>query len=90
MILRIDNKGACDLINNWSVGGRMRHVEVKQWFLRELKEQGLIETIWISTDEIPSDLYTKNLGGPTFSKHTTVFCGEDKYMKATADDTIDS
>jgi hypothetical protein len=29
-------------VNNWSVGGRLRHVEVKTHFLRELKEQGLI------------------------------------------------
>jgi hypothetical protein len=27
MILEIDNKGAKDLVNNWSVGGRLRHVE---------------------------------------------------------------
>jgi hypothetical protein len=26
----IDNKGAKDLVNNWSVGGRLRHVEVKK------------------------------------------------------------
>jgi hypothetical protein len=29
MTLRMDNKGAKDLFNNWSVGGRMRHIEVK-------------------------------------------------------------
>jgi hypothetical protein len=28
MLLEIDNKGAKDLINNWSVGGRLRHIEV--------------------------------------------------------------
>ena len=27
MILRIDNKGAVDLANNWSCGGRTRHVK---------------------------------------------------------------
>jgi hypothetical protein len=30
MVLEIDNKGAKDLVNNWSVGGRLRHVEVKK------------------------------------------------------------
>jgi hypothetical protein len=29
MILEVDNKGAKDLVNNWSVGGRLRHIEVK-------------------------------------------------------------
>ncbi len=28
MILEMDNKGAVDLANNWSIGGRTRHVDV--------------------------------------------------------------
>ena len=34
MKLEIENKGATYITNNWSVGGRFRHVEVKQIFLR--------------------------------------------------------
>jgi hypothetical protein len=40
MILEIDNKGAKDLTCNCAVGGRTRHLEVKQYFLRELRERG--------------------------------------------------
>jgi hypothetical protein len=32
MILEMDNKGAVDLINSFSVGGRTRHIDVKQCF----------------------------------------------------------
>eukprot|EP00957_Ditylum_brightwellii_P011861 893952-Ditylum_brightwellii.AAC.1 len=46
MTLFIDNKGAVDFSNNWSIGGRTRHIEVKQYFLRELKEAGLLEIKW--------------------------------------------
>ncbi len=42
MVLEMDNKGAVDLAKNYSVGGRTRHVDVKFFFLRELKEQGLL------------------------------------------------
>ena len=42
MLLEIDNKGAVDLANNWSVGGRTRHVDVRNHFLRELKDEGLM------------------------------------------------
>jgi hypothetical protein len=42
MIPEIDNKGAVDLTHNWSIGGRTRHVEVRQYFLRDLKEDGII------------------------------------------------
>ncbi len=76
MILEIDNKGAVDLTHNWSVGGRTRHVEVRQYFLRDLKEDGVIWSKWISGYSNSSDLFTKNLGGPLFEKHTSTYCGD--------------
>jgi hypothetical protein len=78
MILEIDNKGAKDLIDNWSVGGRLRHVEVKQFFLRELKEQGLLKVKWLCSESNTSDMFTKNLGGPLFTQHTSAICGPDE------------
>ena len=80
MILEVDNKGAIDLANNWSVTGRTRHASVRQNFLRELKEAGIIHLVWIPTDENSVDLFTKNLAGPLFQKHTAVYCGVDAYM----------
>jgi hypothetical protein len=47
MILKVDNKGAVDLANNWSIGGRTRHIEVRQYFLRDLKMEGIIRAEWI-------------------------------------------
>jgi hypothetical protein len=81
MIMEVDNKGAVDLTNNWSVGGRTRHVDVRMHFLRELKEQGLLLVVWVSNKLMSSDLFTKNLAGPDFQQHTAVYCGHDEYMK---------
>jgi hypothetical protein len=36
---KMDNKGAVDFNHNYSVGGRTRHIELKQYFLRECKRQ---------------------------------------------------
>ena len=80
MVLEMDNKGAVDLANNWTVGGRTRHQSVRKAFLRELKEQGLLSINWILTDSNEADLYTKNLNGATFVKHCSVFTGMDEYM----------
>jgi hypothetical protein len=33
MVLEMDNRGAIDLINSFSVGGCTRHIDVKQCFL---------------------------------------------------------
>jgi len=80
MILEIDNKGAVDLSKNWSVNGRTRHDSIRQSFLRELNEDGIISVKWIPTDDNSSDLFTKNLSGPAFEKHASVYVGKDEYM----------
>ena len=79
MILYIDNKGAVDLANSWSVGGRTRHMDCRVNWLRELKEKGILLCKWESSLTMSSDLFTKNLGGALFNRFTKVYCGEDKY-----------
>ena len=69
MVLKMDNKGAVDLINSWSAGGRTRHVGVRINFLRELKEKGILVVRWMSGDDNDADIHTKNLGDMAFSKH---------------------
>jgi hypothetical protein len=81
MILELDNKGALDLGNNYSVGGRTSHVEIQQYFLRQLKEENIIKVIWTPGELNSSDLYTNNLAPTDFEKHTKVYVGNDKYMK---------
>jgi hypothetical protein len=79
MMLTIDNKGAVDYANNWSSSGRMRHACIKLSFIRELKEKGVINVNWCKSEEMPADLFTKNLSGPIFKRHTATFCGTDDY-----------
>jgi len=81
MILEVDNKGAVDLINNYSVGGRTRHMETRQYYLRELQEQGIMSVKWKAGTENSSDLYTKNLARKEFKKHARAFVGCDTYME---------
>ena len=71
--LEVDNEGAVDLVNSWSVGGRTKHIEVRQYFLRELKENGIINTVWKSGKSNESDLFTKNLSGQDFNRHAQNF-----------------
>jgi hypothetical protein len=81
MILEVDNKGAEDLVNNYSVGGRTRHVETRQYFLRQLKEEHIINVVWTPRELNISNLYTKNLARADFEKHTKEYVGDDEYMK---------
>ena len=79
MILEVDNSGAVDLANNWSAGGRTRHMETRMFFLRQLKEEGILETKWVRGTDNPVDLNTKNLAGPAFNKCAKTFVGDDHY-----------
>eukprot|EP00957_Ditylum_brightwellii_P132688 10117733-Ditylum_brightwellii.AAC.1 len=73
MILYVDNKGANDFGHNWSVGGRTRHIEVKQYFLRKLRKAGIIECRWKSGNKMRSDIFIKNCPGLLFEKHASKF-----------------
>ena len=57
----------------------MHHIEVKENFLRDLKEEGIIHTKWIPGETNPADLFMKNLPGLEFEKHIQIFCGKDQY-----------
>lgn len=59
--LTLDNKSAVDLAHNWSEGGQTMHEDIKDHFLRELKEEGLIETQWASGSENRAGMLSKNV-----------------------------
>jgi hypothetical protein len=61
--------------------GVLRNVDIQQYFLRDLKEDGIIKTQWIPTLENSADLFTKNLYGPLFEKHIRTYVGIDMYME---------
>ena len=42
MILEMENSGAVDIANSLSVGSRTHQVDVHNYFLHELKDQGLL------------------------------------------------
>jgi hypothetical protein len=81
MILEMDNKEAVELYKNWSVCRRTRHDCIRQSFLRELNEEGIIMVKWIPTEENSTDIFAKNLNGPAFAKHASTYIGIDEYMK---------
>ena len=37
MVLEMNNSGAVDIVKSWSVGGRTRHMDVRNYFLHNLR-----------------------------------------------------
>jgi hypothetical protein len=82
MVLEMDNKGAVDLANSWSVGGRTRHVDVQiMYFLQELKDDGWLVIRHISGDDNDANIFTKNTTAAVFNKHVDKFVGNDEYVQ---------
>eukprot|EP00957_Ditylum_brightwellii_P162781 12395803-Ditylum_brightwellii.AAC.1 len=67
VVLYIDNIRAVDLANNWSVEGCTRHMEMRMFFLHDLKESGVLEIKWLKGVENPVDIFTNNLAGPAYN-----------------------
>ena len=94
MIIEIDNKGAVDLFNNWSISRNTRAISVRLAFVRELKEAGIIDIKWIKGEDNSADLFTKNLETRSFLKHMSVYCVDMVDGKPTPirfeDDSVES
>ena len=80
MVLEIDNKGAVDLANNWSVGGRTRHVDVQNYFLRDLKDEGTLVIWFVPEDDNDAGIFTKNVTTAIHKKHIPKFVRVNGYM----------
>jgi Reverse transcriptase (RNA-dependent DNA polymerase) len=75
MIINTDSQSTVDQFNSWSVGGRTRHSEAKMMWLRELKEEGVLDLQWVPSEQNFADLLTKNLPGADFDRHAKIFTG---------------
>ena len=60
-ILLVDNKSAIDVAYNPEHHGRMKHVDRRHFFVRELIEDGKIRVTFVRTADNYADLFTKPL-----------------------------
>ena len=63
-----DNQGAIFISSNPVTERRSKHIDIRYHYIRELIEDKKVEVFYISTDENPADLFTKNLGRIKFLK----------------------
>eukprot|EP00957_Ditylum_brightwellii_P210903 15365538-Ditylum_brightwellii.AAC.1 len=75
MLLYMDNSGAIDLIHNWSASGRIRHMETRMFFLRDVKEGGILEIKWSKGSGNPAD------GGQLTQQTGRVMCEQGRVLE---------
>jgi hypothetical protein len=60
--LYIDNRSALSVAKNPEHHGRMKHLDLRFYWLRDEVEKGHIDVIHLRTDDMPADIMTKALG----------------------------
>jgi hypothetical protein len=64
--LLVDNKAAIDVAYNPEHHSRVKHVERRHFFIREMVEEGRIRVPFVSTVDNCADFFTKALTGKQF------------------------
>jgi hypothetical protein len=70
ILIKVDNVGAIYLSNNFALSQRTKHIDIRQHFVREFVEVGIIKTIFVPTDDNEADINTKNTMEAPFIRHT--------------------
>ena len=69
--VRVDNVGAIFMSNNVAMSQRTKHVDCCLRFVNEFVFEGFIEIVFAKCGDNDSDIFTKNLGGEAFSRHSS-------------------
>ena len=64
-----DNKGAYDLCHRYTSSQHSRHIERKEYKMRELRGAGKVVVKYIETNKNTADLFTKVLARAPFEEH---------------------
>ena len=69
IVARVDNIGAMFLSNNYALSQRTKHISVRQHFVRQYVEDGIVKVVFVRSKQNDSDIFTKNLNKELFDKH---------------------
>ena len=56
-------------------------MDVCNYFLCELKDQGLLVIRHISGESNDADIFTKNVASAIFDRHVPLYVGHDEYLR---------
>ena len=68
-IVHCDNQGTIFLTKNQQVSSRTKHIQIREFWIRDLQESGAIDTKFCRSENNYSDICTKNVSLKTFTRH---------------------
>ena len=67
-ILRMDNQSAISVSKNPEYHGRMKHLDLRWYWLRDVVDAGTLDPSFVPTNEMAADILTKPLMRPPVEK----------------------
>ena len=68
--VNVDNIGAIYLSKNATTGNLTKHVDTRYHFVREYIKNGIVEIVFVLSEDNKADFMTKNLGNDLYANHT--------------------
>ena len=68
--INVNYIGAIYLSKNATTGNRTKHVDTRYHFVREYIKKGIVNIVFVRSEDNKADLMTKNLGNDLYAKHT--------------------
>ena len=81
IVVRCDNIGAIFLSYNAKTSQRTRHIDIKDHFIREYVDQGIVKIIFVKSEDNVSDTWTKNTDQQTFPRRIIKFINTQEEEK---------
>jgi hypothetical protein len=64
-----DNQSTCIIAKSDTISSRTKHIDVRHHFIRHHVNDGSFNTVWIPTNDMTADIFTKPLLSPLFLRH---------------------
>jgi hypothetical protein len=68
-IILEDNAGAIFLVKNQQGGSRNKYINVQHHYIREMREQGEVDVLFVRSEKNSSDILTKNVPAKLLTLH---------------------
>ena len=62
------------------MGGRRRHVDMPNYFLHKLKDQGRLVVSPVANEKNDADIFTTNVTSAVFNRHEPLYIGVDQLI----------
>ena len=71
IVVRVDNIGAIFMAENIAVSPKTKHVDIRYRFVNDMVSERFLEVIFVGSLENDADLFTKNVKGEIYEKHSS-------------------